>query len=60
VSFTFVPNDQRNARHSHFVLTVGRLGPGVSLEQARTELGASYVPARRAAGVDPLLAIRAV
>jgi putative ABC transport system permease protein len=34
----FAPDDPRNHRHSHFVATVGRLRPGVSLDQARADM----------------------
>lgn len=33
----FAPNDNRNSRNSHFVFTIGRLRPGVSLAAARAE-----------------------
>jgi putative ABC transport system permease protein len=38
VPLSFAPNDPRNARHSHFVTAIGRLGPSVTLERARSDM----------------------
>ena len=40
VPLTFAPSDPRNSRNSHFINVVGRLAPGVSLDQARSDMRA--------------------
>jgi putative ABC transport system permease protein len=38
VPFAFAPDDPNNTRRSHFIFSVARLAPGVSLETARSQM----------------------